>query len=273
MTILTISIGFLGSLISYYFDWGLSGTSFFILFGLGWSLISYFYSDRLVLRASKAKKIKKDVAPELFEIIDSLSKKANIPIPSIYIMEENAMNAFATGRDYNHSAVAVSKGLLVNMSKEEVEGVLAHEISHIKNYDMKVMVLVSLLVGFISLIADIYWFSSISNKVQEKDNSGIAAIVGLILAIFAPISAFLIQLAISKKREYMADLGSVNLTQNKRGLISALKKISMDQRLPKHYSVATAHLYFNHPSSEDFIENLFSTHPPIEDRIKLLENL
>ncbi len=273
ITILTIIIGVFGSLISYYFNWGLTGTGSFLLVAGIIDFIAYFYSDKIVLRIARAVPLGKEQAPELYGVISRLCTKANIPFPKVYLLDDNAMNAFATGRNYTHSAVAVSKGLLQKMTLDEVEAVVAHELSHIRSYDMRTMAIVSILVGAISIIADLYWSSNIINKAQEKDTSGITTIIGMILSIFAPLSAFFIQMAISRKREYIADAGSAELTGKPKSLASALKKISMDIRLPKHFSVSTAHLYFSSPSTDSFIDKLFSTHPPIGERIRILEAL
>ncbi len=273
IAILTAIIGLLGSLISYYFNWGLTGTGSFLAIAGIINFIAYFYSDKIVLRIAKATPVSKALAPELYEIVSRLCSKSNIPLPKLYLLDDKVMNAFATGRNYNHSAVAVTKGLLQKMTVDEVEAVVAHELSHIKNYDMRTMAIVSILVGFISIAADLYWSSNFVNKAQENDNSGALAIIGTILSIFAPLSAFFIQMAISRKREYVADAGSAELTEKPKALASALRKISMDIRLPKHFSVSTAHLYFSSLSTDSFIDKLFSTHPPINERIKILEDL
>lgn len=273
MAILTTIIGILGSLISYYFNWGLTGTGvFLVLIGI-YDFVAYFYSDKIILRIAKATPVTIEQAPELYELVSRLCSKINIPMPKLYILDDNSMNAFATGRNYNHSAVAVSKGLLQKMSLDEVEAVVAHELSHIRNYDMRTMAIVSILVGAISIIADLYWSSTIVGKTQERDTSGTLAIIGAILSVFAPLSAFFIQMAISRKREYVADAGSAEITGKPKALAAALKKISMDIRLPKHFSVSTAHLYFSTPSADSFIDKLFSTHPPIDERIKILETI
>lgn len=270
---LTIVLGILGSLISYYFHWGLTGTgSFLVLIGI-YNFVAYFYSDKIVLRISRAKALTNEQAPELYEIISRLCAKINIPEPKLYLLDDNAMNAFATGRDYNHSAVAVSKGLLQKMTSDEVEAVVAHELSHIRNYDMRMMAIVSIVVGAISIVADLYWSSTIINKSQEKDTSGALAIVGTVLSVFAPLSAFFIQMAISRKREFVADAGSAEMTNKPKSLASALRKISMDITLPKHFSASTAHLYFSTPSADSAIDKLFSTHPPIMERIRILETI
>lgn len=271
MAILTATIGLLGSLISYYFNWGLTGTGYFLIAAGIIDFIGYFFSDKIILRIAKAKPVSQEQAPEYYEIVSRLCAKAHLPMPKLYLLEDNTMNAFATGRDQHHSAIAVTKGLLQKMTLDEAETVIAHEISHIGNNDMRTMAIVSILVGAISIIADLYWSSSIVSKAQEKDNSGVTAIIGAVLSIFAPLTAFFIQMAISRKREFVADAGSAQLTQKPQALASALRKISMDIRLPKHFSASTAHLYFSATSIDSFIDKLFSTHPPIEQRIKLLE--
>lgn len=272
MGILTAVIGVFGSIISYYFDWGLTGTGYFLLVAATFNLIGYYFSDKIVLSISKAIPVTKEQAPEYYEIVSLLCTKINIPMPKLYVLREETMNAFATGRNYNHSAVAVSKGLLQNMNKEEVEAVIAHELSHIQNYDMRTMAIVAVLVGAINIFADLFWSSRIMSQANDRDKSGYVAIVGIVLSIFAPLSAFFIQMAISRKREFVADAGSAQITGKPQALISALRKISMDIRLPKHHSVSTAHLYFSTPGKDTFIDKLFSTHPPIEERIKALES-
>lgn len=273
MVILTTAIAALGSLLSYFFNWGLTGTSSFIVVAGVINILAYFFSDKIVLRASGAKSISKERAPELFQVIENLCTTANLPMPAIYLIDDSTMNAFATGRNHEHSAIAVTRGLLERMNKDEIEGVLAHEVSHILNYDMRFSAIIAVLVGFISLIADMYWSSQIASQAQDKDRSGVLAIIGVVVAVIAPLSAMFIQLAISRKRELLADVTGANLTKRPRSLASALNKIAHDVRLPAHYSRATAHLYFSAPSRDDFIEKLFASHPPIDDRIKILQSL
>ncbi len=273
MAILTAVIGILGTLVSYYFDWGLTGTGVFLVIAGVINFVGYFFSDRIVLRIARATPVTQEQVPELYEIVIRLCTKQVIPVPKLYVIEDTTMNAFATGRDYNHSAIAVTKGLLQKMTLDEVEAVVAHELAHIKNYDMRTMAIVSILVGCISIVADLYWSSNIANKAQEKDTSGIMAIIGGILSVFAPLTAFFIQMAISRKREYVADASSAQMTGKSFALASALRKISMDVRLPKHFSTSTAHLYFSTPTADSVIDKLFSTHPPIQERIKILETI
>lgn len=272
MAALTTIIGVLGTLISYSFDWGLTGTGSFLLVAGFINFLAYFFSDKLVLRATGAKPVSLEQAPELYEIVERLSQKAGIPVPKIYLIDERALNAFATGRDQKHSAVAVSRGLLEHMTADEVEGVVAHELSHIRNYDMRFAAIVSVLVGFASIVADLYWSSRMVSAAQEKDRSGILAIIGLVLAVATPLTAMFIQLAISRKREFIADAAGATLTENPKALASALKKIALDVRLPSGISPATAHIYFSTPNKDSFIERLFATHPPIEERINILES-
>jgi heat shock protein HtpX len=273
MVILTTFIAALGSVLSYFFDWGMTGTSTFILIAAIINIVSYFYSDKIVLRATGAKLLTKEKAPDLFNIVETLCEKSELPMPALYLLEEKTMNAFATGRNYKNSAVAVSRGLLERMTRDEVEGVVSHELSHIRNFDMRFSAIVSVLVGFISLIADMYWSSRIASQAGDRDRSGIIAIIGIIMAVLAPLSAMFIQMAVSRKRELLADASGAHLCQKPKALASALKKIALDARLPAHMSSATAHLYFSVPNKDTFIDKLFSTHPPIEDRIKILENI
>ena len=271
MTILTAVIGILGSIISEALGWGLTGTSGFLIAAGIINFIAFFFSDRLILRSSGATKISEKDVPELFEIVQHLCTDSKLPMPTLYVIEEETMNAFATGRNPSRSAVAVTRGLLERLSRDEVEGVIAHELSHIRNYDMRLMAIVTILAGAIGILADIYWTSSISGKIQERDRSGISAWIGIVLSIFAPLIAYFIQLAISRKREFIADASAAYMTKKPLALASALRKISLDLRLPSHLSVASAHLYFSSPAhGETWIDTMFSTHPPIEERILAL---
>jgi heat shock protein HtpX len=184
------------------------------------------------------------------------------------------MNAFATGRDKNHACVAVTRGLLEKLSIAEVRGVVAHELTHIQNNDMRLMTVITIMAGFISILADMYWYSMRVSRADDKDRSGVLAIVGFVLALFAPISAMLIQLAVSRRREFVADAGSAGMTREPNALASALEKIRKDMRPLATAGVTTAHLYFSNPSkATDPIERLFSTHPPVEERIRILTKL
>jgi len=271
--ILTVLIMTLGGLLSYSFNWGLTGTGYFLVAAGIINFLAFFYSDKILLRIAKAKPLTRDMAPEVYGIVESLTRKMNIPTPKLYLLEDNMMNAFATGRNERHSAIALTRGLIEKMTFNELEAVIAHELSHIQNHDMKTMAVVSIMAGILSIIADLYWSSTLLSTAEERDPSGVLSIIGLVISIFAPLSAFFIQLAVSRKRELVADCCAAHLTKNPNALISALKKISMDLRLPKKVSVSTAHLYFSNPAKDTWIDKLFSTHPPIEQRIKQLEEL
>ncbi len=271
MLILTTLVVVLGSVISYTFDWGLSGTGIFLIISGIINFVAYYFSDKIIIRISGCIPLKKELAPEVYEIVDRLSKKLKIPSPKIYLIKGDIMNAFATGRDIKHSSIALSKDLLTNLNKEEVEGVIAHELFHIRNYDMRLMAIVAVLVGFVSILADMFWRASVFSK--NKDSSGTLAIVGMVLSIFTPITAFFIQLAISRKREFHADKSAAILTKNPKALANALRKISLDLRVPTNYNKSIAHLYFSTPTKSGFIDKLFSTHPPIEERIYILDNM
>ncbi len=274
MAVLTFLVGVLGTLISRIFHWGLTGTGAFLIMAGIINFVAYFFSDRLVLRVSGAKRLKLEQAPELFSLMEELCRAHQLPMPALYLLNEDAMNAFATGRDPKHAAVAVTRGLLEKLSAEEVKAVLAHELSHIRNYDMRLMAVISILAGLISILADIYWRGRLASKLEEKDRSGILALVGLAISLFAPLSAMFIQLAISRRRELLADASGAEMVCGSSGLISALKKITMDQRPLVHVNAATAHLYLSNPyKASGFIDKMFSTHPPIEERVRQLEAL
>jgi heat shock protein HtpX len=274
MAFLTTLIGILGSALSYIFQWGLTGTGWFLIIAGCIDFIAFFFSDRIVLKASGAKQLEKNQAPELFLIIEKLCMQENLPLPKLYLINDTSMNAFATGRNTKHAAIAVTRGIVEKLSEDELTGVIAHELSHIQNNDIRTMAIITVLVGGISLIADMFWYSSFATKSQEKDRSGMIAWIGVGLAIFAPLTAMLIQLFISRKRELIADATAAHMTQKPKALASALQKISMNVIMPTHTSRATAHLYFSSPSrGEALLDKLFSTHPPIEERINLLMNM
>jgi len=275
MTTMMIILGILGGILSKIFNWGaLTGTGVFLIIGAIINLVAYFFSDTLILRASRAKKLSPTQSPELFNIVERLCHENQIPMPKLYLIEDSAMNAFATGRNPNHSAVAVTRGLLEKLTPEEVKGVVAHELSHISNWDMLLMTVIAVLAGLISILADVYWRSQIMSRAEEKDRSGILAVISMALAVFAPLAAMLIQLAISRQREFLADTSGAKMSRNPSFLISALQKIDRDRRPLPNMNAATAHLYFSNPMKEGgLIDKLFSTHPPIEERIEKLRQL
>jgi heat shock protein HtpX len=262
--------------------YGASGGMLVFIIAIIYSFVSYFYSDKIVLATSGAKEIKKKDHPELFRIVENLAIGDGIPMPRVYIIEDQSPNAFATGRDPKHAAVAATTGILERLNKSELEGVLAHELSHVKNYDTRVLAITAVLVGFISLLTDMFMRQLFWGGLRDNDNrdsrvQGVIMIIGIVLAIIAPIIASLIQLAISRKRELLADASGALLTRYPEALASALEKISKDPRPLQHASTATAHLYIVNPfkgkSFGGFITNLFSTHPPIEERVKILRSM
>lgn len=255
-----------------------------VIFSTVSALISYYFSDSITLALSGAKEINRQSAPELFRLLENLTIAAGLPMPRVYIIEDSAPNAFATGRSPEHAVVCVTTGILAKLEKVELEGVIAHELSHIGNYDIRVMTLVVVLVGTLTLLAD--WFLRISffggrRSRDDKGNLGaILAVIGILLAVLSPLIATLIKLAVSRQREYLADASGVLLTRHPEGLARALEKISMDREPLEAANKATAHLYIVNPlknlkgdSSVGWFTNLFNTHPPIEDRIKRLRGM
>lgn len=271
--IVVISIGWLFSQIY--------GNSIILVLAVGISIImswvSYWYSDKIVLKISKAKKIAKKDAPELYNILENLSITAGLPMPRLYLIGEKAPNAFATGRNPEHAVVAVTEGLLEKLDRSELEGVLAHELSHIGNRDMLLSTVVVVLVGFIALLSDFFmrslFWGGLGGRSRDKGQGGAyLMIVGIAMAILAPIAVTLIQLAISRKREYLADTSGALLTRYPEGLASALEKISRDTTPIKVANRATNHLWLASPKKNirKKVSGLFATHPPMEERVKRL---
>ena len=277
--------------------------SFFLIFiiGLGWvfsyqfnspailvaavifsslmSFTSYWYSDKIVLAISKAREIKKEDQPELYRLIENLSITAGLPLPKIYLIDEAAPNAFATGRNAEHAVVAVTRGLLDKLNRPELEGVIAHELSHIGNQDILLQTVVVILVGLVALLSDWFLRWSFFGRGRRSDRSeggqiaAVMAVAGIVLAILSPLIATLIQLAISRKREFLADADGALLTRYPEGLANALEKISRDQTPLRAANKATAHLYIANPFRGKNISKLFMTHPPIAERVRNLREM
>ena len=244
----------------------------FALFSTG---VSYYGGDKVALWTSGARAVSREEALPLHRIIENLAITAGIPKPSVYLIPDAAINAFATGRDPKHSSIAVTSGALQKLEDEELEGVLAHELSHVKNYDIRVMTLVVLLVGTIAILADMFFrtrFLGARNSDRDRGGNPLM-IIGLVLIILSPIIARLISLAVSRKREYLADASGALLTRFPDGLARALEKIQREARPLARASTATAHLYISNPFARRNFANLFSTHPPLEERIKLLKQM
>ncbi|NQV00671.1 MAG: M48 family metallopeptidase [Parcubacteria group bacterium] len=250
-----------------------------VIFSSLMSFTSYWYSDKIVLKMSKAKKIEKQDNPELYRLVENLCITAGLPLPRIYIIDEIAPNAFATGRNAEHAVVAVTKGLLEKLDRSELEGVLAHELSHIGNRDILLQTVVVILVGMVVLLSDWFVRWSVFGRSRRSNNqgggqfAGIMILIGFALAILSPLIAALIQLSISRKREFLADASGALLTRYPEGLASALEKISADQTPLKVANKATAHLYINNPFKGKKVSRLFMTHPPIEKRVNALRGM
>ena len=254
-----------------------------VAFAFAMNILSYWYSDKLVLAMTRAREVKKQDAPDLYRIVENLAITAGLPTPRVFIVNDPAPNAFATGRNAEHAAVAVTSGLLERLEKQELEGVVAHELSHIGNKDMLVSTVAVLLVGFVALLSDFFirwtWFGGGRRGSREGGGQAqaIFMIIGIVLAILAPIVATLMQLAISRKREFLADASGALLTRYPDGLASALVKISQYPAEMRSANHATAHLFITNPfrakNSAGFLTKLFMTHPPIEERVKALKNM
>ncbi len=241
------------------------------------NFISYYFSDKIVLGISGAKQIQKSDNPEVFRIVENLTIAAGLPMPKVYILNDTATNAFATGRDPKHAAIAFTTGILQKLSKLELEGVAAHELSHVGNRDTLVMTVVSVLVGTIALASDFFLRSMWLGGSRDNDNKGsnqLFLIIAIVAAILAPIIATLIQLAVSRRREYLADASGVLLTRHPQALADALVKISSDKEPLEAANRGTAHLYIINPfkgkEAGEFFAGLFNTHPPIKDRVNAL---
>lgn len=260
---------------------GLTGLVLALVIAVIMSFTGYYYSDRMVLSISRAREVAKSEYPYLYNTIEGLSLAAGIPTPKMYVIDDTAPNAFATGRDPGHSAIAVTTGLLEKMDRLELEGVLAHEISHIQNYDIRLASLAVVLVGVVALLSDwtmrTFWWGGGRRRNRGRQSSGSAVIllVGLVLAVLAPLIAQLMRLAISRKREFLADAGAAMLTRYPEGLASALEKLTADTEPLEVANKATAHLYIVNPLKEHggWVNGLFSTHPPIEARVRELRSM
>lgn len=250
-----------------------------VIFSLVMNIASFWYSDKIVLAMTRAKPLEKKDNPELYRVVENLCITAGLPMPRIYIIPEAQANAFATGRDKNHAVVAVTKGLLEKLDKSELEGVIAHELSHIGNKDMLLMTLVVVLVGFVAILSNWFMRMTLFGGVRRRDNrdsgqlGAILMLAGFVLAILSPIVAMLIQMAISRKREFLADASSALLTRYPDGLARALEKISSDRTPMRTASTSTAHLFIANPFRGKNLSSLFMTHPPIEERIKVLRGM
>ncbi len=253
--------------------YGSTGIFWGTLVGAGiYAFIQYFVADKLALAVNGAKQIQKSDNPLFYNTVENLAITNGMPMPKVYIMDDPAPNAFATGRDPEHAVVAATTGLLQIMDKSELEGVIAHEMGHVKNYDIRVMMIVFGLVSAIGLLADIFmrmfWFR------DRRDNqSPVVMIIGIAAAVIAPLVAVVVQLAVSRQREYLADATGAITTRNPEGLASALEKLEHYSTATQHQNTSTAHLFFANPLKKGGLGAMFSTHPPLEERIARLRNM
>jgi heat shock protein HtpX len=254
---------------------GTGGMVIALILAAGMNFFSYWFSDKIVLRMYKAQEVTPDQAPQIYETVKKLADRAGLPTPKIYVIPEESPNAFATGRDPEHAVVAVTEGLLKLMNKEEVEGVLAHELAHIKNRDILVGSIAATLAGAIMVIANMARWAAIFGGSRRDDEGGGGGIIGLIaMSIIAPIAAMIIQMAISRSREYMADATGAGFAGNPKGLAGALAKLgAYSGKLPMDANPSTAHMFIVNPLSGRSLMSLFSTHPPLEERISRLTGI
>lgn len=251
-----------------------------VIFSILMSFGSYWWSDKIVLAMSKAKPVTHENAREIYHIVENLCITAGLPVPKIYLIEDSAPNAFATGRNPEHGVICLTTGIIQKLEKSELEGVIAHELSHIGNKDILLSTVVVVMVGFVTLLAD--WFRNwtfFGGRRRSSDSEGggqlqmVLMIAAIILSILAPIAAILMQLAISRKREFLADADGALLTRYPEGLARALEKISADPEKLEVANRATAHLYIANPFKGKKVSKLFMTHPPIEERVKVLRGM
>jgi heat shock protein HtpX len=256
---------------------GLGLLGVFGVIAILWSIIGYYAGAGMVLAVSGARRVTHEEAPQLWNVVEEMTIAAGLPMPAVYVIDDPSPNAFATGRDPQHAAVAVTTGLLHMMNREELQGVIAHEMSHVRNYDVRFATLVGILVGLIALVADFFLRSTFWGGFGRRSSNegggagGIMFLIAIVLAILAPLFAWLVQMAISRRREYLADASGVELTRNPLGLAHALEKIASDPRPLRAANRATAHLYIANPLRKlRETEGLFDTHPPIQKRIGIL---
>ncbi len=263
-------------------------TIFAVIFSVGYALWSYFASSKLALSINGAREVDRRTAPELYRIVENLAITRGMPMPKVYIIEDPALNAFATGRDPQHAVVAATTGLINSLDKQELEGVMAHELGHVENRDIRVSMIAFALVSVVSITADLllrsfFWGGLSGNRNNDRNGGNAVIIIGVIAAaILAPLAAKMIQLAISRRREYLADATGAQTTRYPEGLASALEKIAAQGSTTRKQNSSTAHLFFANPLSDKHFKNpltgkslakFFSTHPPVEDRIAKLRGL
>lgn len=287
--VVVLLLGALGFTIGYGTsgtpEGGVGVTTVAIVLGIMAALFSYFGGSNLILSVSGAKQVDEKSAPQLMNVVRELAIAANVPMPKVYLIDDTAPNAFATGRDPEHASVAITTGLLQKLDREELQGVIGHELSHVRNLDIRFSLMVGVMVGAIALLADFFlrftfWGGGRGSRSRDRDGGGgglaaVMFVLAIVLAILAPIVARIVQLAVSRQREYLADASSVELTRNPAGLERALAKIATDREVLEVANRATQHLYFTNPIKkfEERSSSMFSTHPAVVDRINRLREL
>jgi heat shock protein HtpX len=269
MVTLTLMLVFIGGLIS-----GKTGMTFALIMAIGMNFITYWFSDRIILRMYGAQKISEAEAPALYGTVRRLAAKAELPMPKVYIMNEDQPNAFATGRNPEHGVIAVTTGIMKILSQEELEGVIAHELAHIKHRDILVSTVAAAIAGAISYLAQMAQWSMLLGGRRENEEGGNSPVAALAMMIVGPIAAMVVQMAISRSREYGADAGGASISGNPMHLAHALRKLqTASQQIPMEANPATSHLFIVSPLSGKSMLKLFSTHPPMEERIARLESM
>ncbi|KJS11467.1 MAG: protease HtpX [Desulfotomaculum sp. BICA1-6] len=269
MSGLTVLLVLLGRVL-----FGPSGAMMFFVIAIALNFFTYFYSDKIAIKMTKSYPVTRAEAPDLYEIVGRLSKRAGIPMPKLYVTPSAQPNAFATGRNPANSAVAVTEGIMRLLNRTEVEGVLAHELAHIKNRDVLVGTIAAALAGAITMMANAFQWAAILGMGRGEDEGGGGLIGGLIMAFLAPLAAMVIQMAISRSREYAADAAGAQIAGSPEGLANALLKLeSAAQRIPMQANPATSHLFIVNPLSGKSMARLFSTHPPIQERVEKLRSM
>jgi heat shock protein HtpX len=269
MVTLTLMLVFIGGLIG-----GRSGMTFALVMAFGMNFVTYWFSDKIVLRMYGARPVSESEAPELYSMVRRLAQRAELPMPKVYIMDQDQPNAFATGRNPNHGAVAVTTGIMRILSREELEGVISHELAHIKHRDILVSTVAATIAGAISYLAQMAQWAMIFGGRSDNEREGGNPIAALVMMIVGPIAAMMVQMAISRSREYGADAGGARISGSPLYLAGALRKLHIaSQKIPMDANPATSHMFIVNPLSGGGLLRLFSTHPPMEERISRLESM
>jgi len=279
IAIFVVFVAFLGYIFGELTQFGYAGVVIALVIAVAMSWTSYYYSDKIVLTMSRARPVEKEEFPYLYNVIEGLAIAAGVPTPKMYVIEDTAPNAFATGRDPEHSAIAITTGLLDKLNRVELEGVIAHEMSHIKNYDIRFATLAVVMVGVVTLLSDwllrSFWWGGRRRDRDRGEFGAVLMVAGLIMAILSPLIAQLMRLAFSRQREFLADASGAMLTRYPEGLASALEKLVADREPLEVANKATAHLYIVNPLKDlkGSVNNLFNTHPPMEERVERLREM